>query len=208
MVAYGLSGMLLTVALIGCYPNDDLTLSELDIVATNYDDDYFSRKSPSIYLMPDTVVQIGDGDPNDPQLNRRQMDFILDQVERNFSALGYDRIDEATLGRQPDVVVTVSVLVTRVTGGDCIPWYPWWGWYPWYPGWGWGAGYCYPVYIYSYDTGTLVIDMITPEETVDDTFKRVWNAGINGLVRSSVDGNQAFVTQTIDKAFEQSPYLD
>ena len=199
-----LGATVLLFGLMGCYPNNELTTSELDIVATNYDDEYFGRVSPSSYHMPDTIAVIGDGDV---QLEREEMDFILARIRKNFSDLGWEEktmIDENDL---PDVVVTVSSVVVKVTGTGCVPWYPGWGWYPWYPGWGWGGGYCYPTYLYSYTTGTLAIDMISPEESMDETFKRVWNAGVNGLVRSSQVSNEEFVNSTIDKAFEQSPYL-
>ena len=194
----------LLFSILGCYPDESLTINELDIVATNYDDDYFSRVSPQSYHLPDTVGVIGDGDA---QLDRAAMDFILAQVRRNFNDLGYEEkksIDENDL---PDVVVTVSAVKVTVTGAGCIPWYPWWGWYPWYPGWGWGGGWCYPTYVYAYETGTLAIDMISPEESRNETFKRVWTAGINGLTRSDQVGNQEFVRSTIDQAFTQSPYL-
>ncbi len=190
-----------------CYPGDDLVVSDLDIVATNYDDEYFNRNSPRTYFMPDTVGVIGDGDANDYELTRAEMDFILAQVASNFSALNYERIETVDDNNLPDVVVTVNTLVTDVTGGGCIPWWPWWGWYPWYPGWGWGPGYCYPAYVYSYTSGTLTMDMIAPATSTDQDFDIVWRAGINGLVRSNTSGNQTFVRETIDQAFDQSPYL-
>ena len=200
---------LFTLGLYSCYPGSIDNIEETDIVGTQYDRDYFDRKSPASYVMPDTVGRIGDGDP---QLDRDEMDFILAQVERNLDELGYTRLSMKDLeeGRLPDVVVTTSAMVIKVTGTGCIPywpgwcWWPGWGYYP--PGW---SGWCYPTYLYSYTTGTLAIDMISPEESDPDEeeFKRVWSGGLNGILRSSVQGNENFVRDGIDKAFELSPYL-
>ena len=210
IISRHLSMMILGFLVFGafsCYPGD-ITIEEADIVSTNYVRSYFDGNSPSKYFMPDTVVVIGDA-TEIPQLDRDEMDFILAQVSRNFDALGYERITKVEEGNLPDVVVTVSALVVNVKGAGCIPWYPGWGWGPWYPGWGWGPGYCYPTYLYSYDTGTLAIDMISPVAPAngDDEFYRVWEAGLNGILRSNVQGNENFVRDGVDKAFELSPYL-
>lgn len=194
----------LSLLVLSCYPGS-INIEEADIVSTNYDAAYFSGNSPSTYFLPDTVVAIGE-DVEEAQLSREEMDFILNLIENNFEDLGYTRITEIEEDNLPDVLVTASALVVNVRGaGGCIPWWPGWGWYPWYPGWGWGPGWCYPSYVYSYDTGTLTIDMIAPdEEAGDEEIKRVWNAGLNGILRSNVSGNEKFVTDGINKAFELS----
>ena len=202
LMLLGLAGIMTMI--YSCYPNNELTTSELDIVATDYDDNYFNNKSPKTYHLPDTVGVIGDGES---QLSPAMQAFILEQINRNMANLGWDKKDDIDENDLPDVIMTTSALVVTTTGAGCIPWYPWWGWYPWYPGWGWGGGYCYPAYVYSYQTGTLVIDMIDPNEGGNEEFGLVWHAGINGLTRSSQSGNQEFVRKTIDQAFSQSPYL-
>lgn len=191
---------ILWFSLNACYPGD-LSVEELDVVVTNYDAAYFDRTSPGKYLMPDTIGVIGNGDP---QLSDQMEAFIINQISRNFEELGWERQMELDENDLPDVVVAASAVLTKTTVGGCIPW---WGTGPWYPGWGWGPGWCYPAYLYSYETGTLVIDMIDPEESDEETFKRVWHTGINGLVRRSMSGNEEFARSTIDQAFKQSPYL-
>jgi len=120
--------------------------------------------------------------------------------------LGYERIDSLQGDNLPDVIVTVDAAIINFSGvgGTCVPW---WGWYPWWPGWGWGPGYCYPTYVYNYNTGTLLINMLETITTDEEEFPRVWHGGINGLLRSSDAGNQDFIVSTIDQAFAQSPYL-
>ena len=198
------------ITLYSCFPGDDLSVEEYDIVATDFMPVYFANNAPTKYFMPDTVGQIGINPGEATNLTREQMDFILSQVERNFDELGYERIvDALEADNLPDVIVTVNQLTVTTVGVGCLPWWGWWGWYPWYPGWGWGPGYCYPAYGYSYTTGTVTIDMLSPTESSnsDNLFNRVWEAGINGLLRSTEAGNQTFVRERIDEAFELSPYL-
>jgi len=197
---------LLIITFHGCYPEGGMEFGELDIVATDYDPEYFATTSPTTYHLPDTVGLIGLVPHADPQLTREQMDFILAQVERNFHELGYQRIDSIDIVNGvelPEVGVNVNALL-RV---GCISKSPWWGWDSSYPEWARGPGYCYPSYAYSYEKGTLVIEMVSPEQFTIDTFNRVWEAGINGLIRNYQAGNEAFVKNNIDKAFQQSPYL-
>ncbi len=206
-----LSVALLLAGLASCYPGS-ISTSEVDIVSTDYDDDFFAANAPMTYFMPDTVPKIGDEDPENVQLSREDMDFILDQIARNFDELGYTRLTDVDDQNIPDVVVLASAIVVKVTnvgGGGCYPGWGWGGWYPWYPGWGW-PGYCYPVYGYSYETGTLTIEMISPDDIKpgEEVVPRVWLAGINGLLRSSASSNRDFIRRRIDDAFAQSPYLE
>ena len=200
---------LLLGGLSGCYPGS-LSVEETDVVATNYDPVYFTANNPQNYFMPDTVGLIGDPEA-DPQLTREEMDFILEQVARNMDEYGFERLDAIDEDDPPDLVLLVSAVVQKVGVGGCIPWWPGWGWGPWPPGWGWRPGYCYPSYVYSYDVGTLAMDMVPPLEVVpaqEPELRRVWQGGLNGVLRSSVQGNEKFIRDGIDKAFELSPYLD
>jgi hypothetical protein len=56
--------------------------------------------------------------------------------------------------------------------------------------------------------GTVFIELFDPDKPVtsDERFPAVWGAAMNGLL-GSASGNQAFITQVIDQAFRQSPYL-
>jgi hypothetical protein len=197
----------LAVGLSSCYPGS-IDLAESDIVITNFDDNYFAVNTPQTYILPDSVGVIGDGDP---QLDRAEMDFILAQIARNFDQIGYTRLTVKDLeeGASPDVIVLASSIVIKVTGTGCIPYWPGWGWWPGWgyypPGWG---GWCYPTYLYSYTTGTLTIDMIDPQGSTSEEINRVWNAGLNGILRNDVTGNENFIREGVDKAFELSHYLN
>lgn len=202
------AGFLLS-GLSACYPGS-INVEETDIVATNYDPVYFAANNPQNYFMPDTVGLIGDPE-RDTVISREAMDFILEKVAQNMEDYGFERVDEIDENNPPDLVLLVSAVVQKVQGGGCMPWWPGWGWGPWPPGWGWGPGYCYPAYIYSYDFGTLTMDMIPPLEVTpaeEPELRRVWQGGLNGVLRSSTKGNEAFIRDGIDKAFELSPYLE
>jgi hypothetical protein len=198
----------LGIGLNGCYPGDSLTTEEVDVVATNFDEAYFETNVPVTYHLPDTVGVIGGENEDDQDLTRDEMDFILAQVRNNLDAIGYVEIDSLNDEDElPDVVITVDAIIVQSVGVGCIPWWGWWGWYPWWPGWGWGAGGCYPTYAYSFTTGSLLLNMIDVESSTSTDWNRVWVAGINGLIRNSQQGNQEFVRNTVNQAFDQSPYL-
>jgi hypothetical protein len=193
------------ISLNSCYPGETLTVSEVDIVATDYDDNYFNTKNPTSYHLPDTLSAIGGGDPN---VSEGAEQLILNQIHDNLvNKYGWQRIDVIDENNLPDVIVTASAIQVTTSVSGCIPWWGGWGWYPWYPGWGWGGGWCYPTYLYSYDTGTIVMDMVDPNEGGVESFGLVWHGGINGLLRSTSAGNENFVRTNIDQAFDQSPYL-
>ncbi len=208
-----IGGILSTLS--SCYPGGVETTSELDIIYTNYDDDYFAGNSPRTYYMPDSVVVLFDPNNNDPgdiELPPATERLILSKIAENFSELGYTRLDDLEENNLPDVVVIAEVARNRFTGGGCYyPWYPGWGWGGWYPGWGWGPGWGYPCYpqYYSYETGTLAWQMIDPDESdeVNEILGVVWTAAINGLLRSSNNSTNQVISAGIDQAFEQSPYL-
>jgi hypothetical protein len=202
---------LLMAAVSACF-DDDLNFEEIDIVSTNYKPEYFTATFPATYHMPDTIGLLGINPGDSSSLTREQIDFILDQVELNFSELGYERfdsIDTTDVANLPDVIIAVNALVVPTENGDCLPWWGWWENYPWYPGWGWGSGYCYPEYGYTYSIGTVMIDMISPVQgSIDNVnFNRVWEAGINGLLKTTQANNQTFIRDRVDKAFALSPYL-
>jgi hypothetical protein len=110
----------------------------------------------------------------------------------------------------PDLVMVAGLTITRWTGYvPGYPWYPGWGWGPWYPGYPWYPGWT-PGYTYSYDTGTIVIDMFDFETWDHDTgdIDVIWTGGMNGILSSSSSYNSDRVQGGIRQAFEQSTYLE
>ncbi|MHA2033091.1 MAG: DUF4136 domain-containing protein, partial [Candidatus Kariarchaeaceae archaeon] len=79
-----------------------------------------------------------------------------------------------------------------------------WGWWGGYPGWGYPGGSV----TYNYQTGTIFLTMLEPEKINpdDETYGAVWLARMNGVLSSSVNTNSR-ITQRLNDAFNQSPYL-
>jgi len=173
---------------VACYPGDELTISDTDIVTT-----FFSKSAnfatKMTYARPNSVVRIVSGgiEIGSPPYD----DDVMNRIDQNMTALGFTMADSSTA----DVVVGAAVATATWTGGSCYPGY--WGWYG-YPGWGW----CYPV-TYTYETGTLIIVMW--DRTQGSNQEALWVAGMNGLIQGSVATSR--ITSAIDQAFNQSPYL-
>ena len=180
------------VVLQSCYPGDELTYSDTDIVATFYDKEAdFSTKLT--YAMPDTIYRLDDeGNPIvDVGANDQN---IIDKVKDELEGYGFT---EAATPAAADVIVFSVITTTSWVSGGCY--YDWWyGW--WYPYYGW----CYPVY-YTYDTGTLLIAMLDNDATEART--GLWVAAMNGLLGDSNSGTLSRVNNGIEQAFSQSPYL-
>lgn len=118
-----------------------------------------------------------------------------------------------------DAVVTPSVMLRVQVVGTVYPGYPWWpggGWGGWYPGYPpIGCYYCgYPptVSYTKFETGTIILDLFDLRPfsgggSIPSEFPPSWIAIMRGLVGSSSSSNQDRVVSSINKAFDQSPYL-
>jgi len=173
-----------------CYPGDELTYSDTDIIATFYDKaaDFATK---STYAMPDTIYRLDEeGNPIvDPGANDAS---ILTKIKDGLEAYGFTPETPANA----DVIVFAVISTSTWVSGGCYS-----GWYSWYyPYYGW----CYPVY-YTYDTGTLLIAMIEKDTTEEKD--GLWVAAMNGLLGDNNSGTLSRVNQGIEQAFSQSPYL-
>jgi hypothetical protein len=183
----------------GCYPGGPDYAEDMDIVLTKHNDSYdFAAKAT--YAMPDRIVKItgnvleGEDPEFIPDLVSEQ---ILSRIDDNMKNLGWNRVD---LSENPDVVLTVASWETTTVYYWYDYWYWWWGGY--YPYW----GYYPPVNYTSYTTGTLLMNLIDPNE-IEGTGNPVnqWAGAVNGLLTGSY--NVSRVNAAIDKAFKISPYL-
>jgi len=184
------------ILLLGsCYPQGPEYYEDLDLVYTNYDDQYdFSSKGT--FAIPDKIVKVTGNliEGEDPEfVDDEYAGPMLDKMIQNMEALGWTATDDPA---NADVVLFPAVW----TNTTIYYWYDYWCWYyPWYCGWGWG----YPS-VSSYTTGTLVMTLVADgDDYIDPT--RVWTAAANGLLSGAF--NLTRVNNAIDQAFEQSPYL-
>jgi hypothetical protein len=186
----------LALLLVSCYPGEIDSYDELDIVYTNYTES-FDFASKGTYALPDKIVKVTGNLAEDelPEYVKEPYNTqMLQQIEENMTALGWTKAadpESADLALFPAVWTNTTV----------VYWYDYWCWYYYYYcGW----GYYYPTYT-SYTTGTFVMTLVAyGDEYVDPT--SVWTAAVNGLVSGSYNATR--VTNGIDQAFEQSPYLN
>ena len=200
--------------LISCYPGGADNVKEMDVAITNYDKTADFSKYTT-FSLPDTIVYfLAKGETP----NHKYDDQILQLVKDNFTQLGYTYINpQSEDDPQPSFVVTVSAFsnVNYYYGTDY--WYNNWGWYPgwdwiWGPTWGpgWGPSYpWYPVAVYSYKSGSIVIDMISAIEPSTDSKKVpvLWSGVADGLLQGSEQSIIDRMESNIDQCFIQSPYL-
>jgi hypothetical protein len=122
--------------------------------------------------------------------------------------LGYTEVKNPADTSDIDILLFVAAQGSKVDqyyyGGWWGGYYPGWGWG--YPGWGWG----YPGYVGSttYYVGTLFINYVDVSSIGNTTVDVEWHAILNGLLNNDAyTVTQSRLEEKIDKAFEQSPYL-
>jgi len=182
--------------MVSCYPGEVETYEETDLVFTNYTES-FDFSSKGTYSMPDKIVKITGNlaEGQEPEyVNPTYATVILGNIVNNMTALGWTKVDdpgEADLTLFPAVWTNTTV----------VYWYDYWCWYYYYYC---GYGWYYPSYS-TYTTGTMVMTLVAAgEEYVEPS--SVWTAAINGLMSGTYDVTR--VTNALDQAFKQSPYLN
>jgi hypothetical protein len=193
----------LPVVLLSCYPAGPEYVEDLDVTYTTFDED-FDFQSRQTYAMPNKIVvdvDIEDGDTTWIYMKDVFATPILAAIDDNLESRGWEKVD---ISQQPDMLVTPAALSS--TTYFYSYWYDWWygGWYGGY--WGW----YYPPYytVSSYTTGSMIITMADPNVEDDSPINQsetAWIAVGNGLFSGAYDISR--VTDAIDEAFEQSPYL-
>ncbi len=212
MPAALLAGLL--IWLPACYPVGPDSVEDYDLVGTAYNRDFNFAGTRTYYLV-DSVVHVTDNpQAGTSRLLSRSLDrVILDEIASNLNQLGYTRITALNGLQRPDLVVTVAGFASTNLDIYYDNWYGYWGWWggwsTWYPG--YGSGW-YPVgvpSVYTYSTGTLLIEMSGPNSprAGTNTFPLAWVAALNGLLTDNDENTGTRAVSGIRKAFAQSPYL-
>ena len=196
-------GIFIASLLAACYPKGPVYVSELDLVATNYDDSFQFNEQSTFHL----INKVAHIDDTNSKTDTTWDGLLLDKVAENMLLRGFESVNSVD---DADVALTISVWASTSTN-YYYDWYSYWGWgYPGYgPGWGWGypgGGY---TYVYSYTFGTVLIEMSYPQgaDYENNTIPVVWTGIINGLVDDSNASINNRINESIDQAFEQSPYI-
>ena len=197
----------MAISLVSCVKQPDI--DELDAkfyVLTNYDSEADFSQYTSVYVV-DSIAIIS-GDNNDP--DRVDDDYataVLQELNDQLSLAGYTL---TTNKDEADLVMTSALIKSTYIG-----YYPgyWWG-YPgyWDPGyWGYpGYDYYYPSYgyYYTYDSGTLIFELLDLKNTddVNMTIPVPWSVSMGDVFYVLNPKNEA--VEGIQQAFDQSPYIN
>ncbi len=207
----------LAVVLTSCYPGGDITVKDLDTTSTFYKKIDFTTPPKSVIIYWD-VAQLKGEDGDDIDYKGEIDDEILNTTLDNLVSLyGVDQVYIFSNNDQVfpvpsnpgvrvikrneqvppvDAAVVPSIVLRENTSVGII--YP-----PCLPGyWYW---YCYPpvVGVTSYGVGTVILTMNTKLQSGSDPS---WTALMRGLLSSSSNGSRT--VSGVNKAFEQSPYLN
>lgn len=206
---YKCLAVIIIVLQAGCYPEGAQYTEELDLVYTNYYNQ-FDFKSQKTFAIPDSVILITGDVFNDPDGNGKPQfanptysTVVLNKLKENLTANGWTQVSK---NNNPDVVMLVSAMTTT----NIYYYYDWtyWGW--WYGGWyGWYyPGWYYPPYVTGYRSGSIFIQMAQLKGLAQgDNATVAWNCIINGLAEGGTADITARIQNSVDKAFAQSPYL-
>jgi len=196
-----------------CHPGEATSAAEFDVVATAHDDTV-NFGNVGTFVMPDSVVAIVPPESALTALpfNHAYDHLFLDGVAAKLAELGYTRLPSFDAGSPPDVVVTIrGIAVQNTDVYVTYPWYPYWGWYGWPCCYGpsWGVGYPAVPTVVQYDVGTVVVDMwdLRRADATAQRIPAVWVAALRGLLVDSPAEAPGRISQAIDRAFSQSPYL-
>ncbi len=176
-------------------------LSSDFIVSTNLDKSA-SFNSYKTYYIADTVVNLG-GTGTDTLLTDANAIKLVASVKSNMISRGYTLVAKTA---KPDLVQRMGVVKTV----NVEVYYPgWWGAYAgWYP----FGGY-YPYYypwttVYTYNTGTIILDTYDVKNAkTNGEYKVIWNISSFGALGSDIGTNLNRGITSINKGFAQSPYV-
>jgi Domain of unknown function (DUF4136) len=178
-------------------------------VVVTYYDRGTDFNSLNTFCLPSTVGLISNTNPNDTLLGAVKAAQILGRLNTRLTERGFNSVD---ISQNPDMVANVFVIKDLNTNTVVSPgyWSGYGGYYdPYY--WGYpGSFYYYPYsYAYTYETGTLVVELIDLKHRVQNNNKLyvVWNMLASGVLSDSNGDNMQKAFDAIDQSFVQSPSL-
>ena len=193
----------LSAVVVSCEKDPDMSELDSDLaVYTDYDTkaDFGNFQT---YFLPDSILEAGEYKAT--YWKDENAMKIIDEVEKQMDARGYTRItdpeqkDQANIGLQ---LSYVAQSVNVVAGGYWGGWWDYGYWGPWWGGW----YYPYPI-TYSYDTNTLVMEMVDlTNKDEDSDIPVVWYVNASGAQYSGQYNIQLLVN-SVKQAFSQSEYI-
>lgn len=192
---------------VSCYPEGADNVEDYDVAMTTYDKGA-DFSTLTTFSMPDSIVYFS----NDKYatIDHQFDNAILQVVRQNFINLGYQEMQNPTEANKPNFVVMVSGFSNVNYGYFINNWYNNWSWYwnGWWPGWGYDPYYPWaPISVYSYRTGSIVVEMVGTTPRADEKIPVYWTGIADGLLQGSTVSIQNRVTNELNQCFNQSPYL-
>lgn len=190
-----------------CEKDPDMDKVDADLVVYTDHDGDADFGSYKTYFLPDSILEAGGYKSSYWKDENAQA--IIAQVEANMEARGYIRETDASKKDEVDLGVQVSYVAQTnyvTTGSYYGGWWDWGFWGPWWGGW------YYPFTMtYSYNTNTLVVEMLdlTGKGTEGEqkaNIPVIWYANASGFQYSG-RYNQSLLLKAVDQAFEQSAYV-
>lgn len=200
-------GLMLTVSLAlfmsSCYPEGADTVEDYDVAITNYDKGA-DFSSFSTFAIPDTIVYFAN-DKN-AKLDHQFDEQIIQVVTDSFIKRGYTKVENPETA---SFIVTVSAFSNVNYSYYIDNWYNNWNWYwGWWPGGAFNPYYpWYPVSVYAYQSGSVVIDMISTTARSDNKVNVIWSGIADGLLQGTQQSIINRVNTQLNQCFIQSPYL-
>jgi hypothetical protein len=193
----------MTLTLASCEKDPDLGQLDTNMVVYTDHDSETDFSKYQTYFLPDSILETGSHHATYWKDENAQK--LIKAVESEMNSRGYRRITDPEQKSEADLGVQLSYIAQRVnvTSGW---WGGWWDYDYWGPWWG---GWYYPYTVsYSYDTNSLVMEMVdlTGNKKEDSQLPVVWYAHSSGY-QYNANYNIQLMTEAIDQAFEQSPYI-
>lgn len=159
----------LAVFAVSCEKDPDLNkLDSNYVVYTDYDKDA-NFGSYNTFFLPDSILEAGSSNHASYWKDENALS-IIDEVSTIMQERGYQRITDAEQKNNADLGLQLTYVTQTnqvITGGYWGGWWDYGYWGPWWDSW----YYSYPI-SYSYDTGTLIMEMVDLTRQEGDTTKR------------------------------------
>jgi hypothetical protein len=220
MKKQGIYVIAIALLLAGClpYPDETARTEDFDSVITLFDRST-DLKGFETYALSDKLIPITP-DTNNIGIPYEILnpegpvtEFVLSKVDENMTERGYARVQDPN---DADLLINAGYIVLTTTVTQtwyCYdPWY--WFWDPyWYgPGFPWGYPsygyyYNYPCsFSYSYDVGTVLIQMLNGREISEDNLEEIWLGVFRGFASSYIELSR--IDFGVDQAFAQTPFFN
>ncbi len=162
----------------------------------------------STFFIPDSILAITGSKADTTYLTDANAKSVINAFKTNMTNRGYTYTSKkgtADLGIQLSYIEDTYYLTTW---GD--PWRYSGYWWPGYWNGAWNNyNWYYPYAVtYSYNTGSLIADMINLDATpTSNKLPIIWNTYISGLIAPNGGLNTTKTVASVNQAFTQSPYL-